>query len=173
MGSSGRVEPENRYCFDRGLHGWTGLEWMFPAGMSPHLAGVWQCKAKSLLLRAIAEIRGSNSRCQGELVYIGPSGFSPVDTLQRRGNRPGGPTDDSPARERWVPSAHAQPDPAGATETLRPWPPPVLPSCPSWASQSRHLASIPSPVTSPPLPRGGVAAFLHWKVFLLSPRWGW
>ena len=36
-------------------------------GLSPHLAGVWQCKAKSLLIRAIPEIRGSNCRFQGDL----------------------------------------------------------------------------------------------------------
>jgi hypothetical protein len=33
---------------------------MLPAGLSPHHAGVWQCKANSLLIRAIIEIRGSN-----------------------------------------------------------------------------------------------------------------
>jgi hypothetical protein len=33
--------------------------------------------------------------------------------LQSRGPRPGGPTDDSPARERWVPSPHEHPTPAG------------------------------------------------------------
>jgi hypothetical protein len=37
---------------------------MFPAGLSPHLAGVWQRKTKSLLIRAIRVIRGSNCRFQ-------------------------------------------------------------------------------------------------------------
>ena len=48
----------------------------------------------------------------------GRIGFDP-DTprqpraLQSRGPRPGGPSDDSPARERWVPSLHQHPAPAG------------------------------------------------------------
>ncbi len=57
--------PESRNFFDRGshgFHGWTGLERMFPVGFRSHRAGVWRCKAKSLLIRAIGEIRGSN--CQ-------------------------------------------------------------------------------------------------------------
>ena len=37
---------------------------MFSAGLSPHLAGVRQCKAKSLLIRAIGEVRGFNCRFQ-------------------------------------------------------------------------------------------------------------
>ena len=44
----------------------------------------------------------------------------PCNPGRSRGPRPGGPTDDSPARKRWVPSPHAQPAPAGATEPLPP-----------------------------------------------------
>jgi len=36
-------------------------------GLSPHIAGVWRCKAKSLLLRAIGEIRGPNCRFQVQI----------------------------------------------------------------------------------------------------------
>jgi hypothetical protein len=44
----------------------------------------------------------------------------PPDLHPICGPRPGGPTDDSPARQRWVPSHLAQPAPGGATEPLSP-----------------------------------------------------
>jgi hypothetical protein len=48
----------------------------------------------------------------------GRTGFDPNTprqprAFQSRGPRPGGPSDDSPARERWVPSHHQHPAPAG------------------------------------------------------------
>jgi hypothetical protein len=57
------IQPGNRSCFDRGfhgMHGWTGLEQMFPARSGPHLAGVRRSKAESLLIRVIRAIRGPN-----------------------------------------------------------------------------------------------------------------
>ena len=43
----------------------------------------------------------------------------PMIRSESRGTRPGGPPDDSPARERWVPSPQQHPAPAGATEPWR------------------------------------------------------
>jgi hypothetical protein len=73
---------------------------MFPARLSPHLAGVWKCKAKSLLIRVIGENRGSNCRFQvqplrGWFPFPREPGVCfatpyPVESLRDRGKSPRG-----------------------------------------------------------------------------------
>jgi hypothetical protein len=74
-------------------------------------------------VRALCALRGSTlHRCS---TTKDTNDTNPIHATLARppGPRPGGPTDDSPARERWVPSTHAHPAPAGATEPLPARPP--------------------------------------------------
>ncbi len=80
---------------------------MFLARLSPHLAGVWQCKAKSLLIRAIGEIRGSNCRSQ-DGSESGSGSFPSA----------GGASDDRPRRQPGFPRPTGR-SPSGTAKSLK------------------------------------------------------
>jgi len=67
--TSTTADPESGSCLDHGFHefhGWTGLEWRFSSRQAAHLAGVRQVQPKSLPIRVIRAIRGSNCIFQAD-----------------------------------------------------------------------------------------------------------
>jgi hypothetical protein len=63
------VEPGSSRCLDHEIHKfheWTVLAWRFPSPPTSSFAGVWRSQAKSLFIRVIRVIHGSNCLFQVE-----------------------------------------------------------------------------------------------------------